>query len=82
VKNWRVAAIPFLRDEDIDDLPELVDRRVQIDPTSRDFEVGLIHEPPITGDVSARSRSVDEQRSEPLHPPIDGHMINLDATLG
>jgi hypothetical protein len=74
--------IPLLRDEDIDDLPELVDRPVQVDSTSRDFDVGLIHEPPITGDVSARSCSVDEQRSEPRHPPIDGHMINLDATLG
>ena len=31
--------IPFLGGEDIDDLAELVDRPVQIDPPSRDFDV-------------------------------------------
>jgi hypothetical protein len=31
--------IPFLRDEDVDDLAELVDRSVQIDPSPGDFEV-------------------------------------------
>ena len=30
--------IPFLRDEDIDDLAELVDRPVEVDPSPGDFD--------------------------------------------
>jgi hypothetical protein len=30
--------IPVLRDEDVDDLPELVDRAVEVDPPSGDFD--------------------------------------------
>jgi hypothetical protein len=31
--------------------------------------------------MPARPGRVDQQRGEPLHPSIDGDMINLDATL-
>jgi hypothetical protein len=64
--------IPFLRDEDVDDLAELVDRPVQIDPPPGHFDVRLIDKPPITGGVPARSCRVDQQRGEPLHPAVDG----------
>jgi hypothetical protein len=73
--------IPLLRDEDVDDLAELVDRPVQIDPSSGHFDVHLIDKPPITGGVPAGTRRVDQQRGEPLHPPIHAHVINLDAPL-
>jgi hypothetical protein len=71
--------IPFLRDEDVDDLTELVSRPVQIDPSSGDFDVCLIHEPSITGRVPAGSCRVDQQRCEPLRPPVHAHMIDLDV---
>jgi hypothetical protein len=32
--------------------------------------------------VSAGSRGVDQQRSEPLHPPVHRHVVNLDAAFG
>ena len=32
--------------------------------------------------VSARSCRIDQQRREPLHPAIDGHVIDVDTTLG
>jgi hypothetical protein len=54
---------------------ELVDRPIQIDPSPGDFDVRFVHEPPIPGSVSAGSGRVDQQRSEPLHPAIDGDMI-------
>jgi hypothetical protein len=50
--------------------------------TSRLAAHRLVDEPPITGYVSARPCRVDQQRSETLHPPIDGHVIHLDAPLG
>src|SRR3712207_3707502 len=46
---------------------------------SRDFNVRFINEPPIAAGAPAGSCGVDEQRSEPLHPPVDGHVINFDA---
>jgi len=29
-----------------------------------------------------RPGRVDQERREPVHPPIQGHVIDLDATLG
>ena len=34
--------IPFLCDEDVDDLAELIDRPIQIDPPPSDFYMGLV----------------------------------------
>jgi hypothetical protein len=31
--------------------------------------------------VPAGSCCVDEQRREPLHPPIDGHVVDIDTSL-
>jgi hypothetical protein len=56
--------IPFLCGEDVDDLAELVDRSVQVNPPAGDFDVCLIDEPPIPWGVPARPCGVDEQRGE------------------
>src|SRR5258708_4993757 len=32
--------------------------------------------------MPARPRGLDELRSEPLDPPVDGHMVDGDTTLG
>ena len=74
--------IPFFGDQDIDDLAILVDRPIQIDPTPGDFDISLINTPPITRRVPTGSGRLNQQRSEPLHPPVDRDMINLDAPLG
>ncbi len=66
--------IALLGDQDVDDLAELVDRPVQIDPSSGDFDVRFVDEPPITAGVPAGSSRVDQQRSEPLHPPVHTHV--------
>jgi hypothetical protein len=52
--------IPFLCDEDVNDLAKLVDRPVQIDPPPGDFDVRFVDEPPITGGVPAGLCCVDQ----------------------
>ena len=59
--------VPLRGDQHVDDLPELVDRPVQIDPPAGDLDVGFVNEPAISWDVSAWSCCVDEQGREPLH---------------
>jgi len=41
------------RDQDVDDLPGLVHRPIQIDPPSGDLDIGLVDEPAVTGGVSS-----------------------------
>ena len=49
---------------------------------SKNLDAGLIHEPAITDTVATRTYGVDHQRREALHPPIDRHVINVDAAFG
>jgi hypothetical protein len=74
--------IPMLRDEDVDDVAMLVDRPVQIDSASGHFHIGFIDEPPITRRMPARPGRINQQRGEPLHPAIDGDVVDRDAALG
>jgi len=74
--------VPPPRDHHVDDLAELVDRPVQIASASGDLHVRLIGKPPVTGSMPARPGRLHEQRAEPLHPPVDGHVVDLDAALG
>jgi hypothetical protein len=60
----------------------LIDRPVEIGPLSGDLQVGLVDEPPVPGNVAARPGRLDELRSEPLHPPVDGDVIDGDTPLG
>jgi hypothetical protein len=60
----------------------LVDRPVQVSPLAGHLDVRLIDEPPIARSVPARPGSLDELRSETLHPPVDGDVINTDTALG
>jgi hypothetical protein len=63
-------------------LTELVDRPVDVPPPARDLHIRLVHEPTIADGVAAGPGGVDEQRSEALHPPIQGDVVNFDPTLG
>jgi len=70
------------RDVHVDDLTMLVDRAVHVPPGPGHLHAGLVDEPPIPDRVAARPGRIDDQRSEPLHPPIQGDVIDLDPTLG
>jgi len=60
----------------------LIDRAVQIGPLAGHFDVGLIDEPPVTGEVTGWPGFLDELRGEALHPPVDGDVVDGDAALG
>ncbi|KQC37370.1 hypothetical protein UK82_15205 [Frankia sp. ACN1ag] len=67
--------------KDVDDLPDLVDRPVQVGPPAGDLDVGFVDEPPVSRAGSARPGSLDEQRSEPLDPAVDRGVIDGDAAF-
>jgi len=46
------------------------------------LHVRLVDEPPVTGRMAAGPGSFDELGGEPLHPPVDGDVINGDTALG
>jgi hypothetical protein len=68
--------------EHIDDLPELIDRAVDIAPPASDLHIRLVHRPAISHSVSTRAGSLGQQRHEPKHPSIHRDVVDLDATLG
>jgi len=70
------------RQPDVYDLPGLVDCPVQVRPPTVDLDVGLVDEPAVTRHVTARPRSLDELRGEPLNPPVDRDVIDVHSPLG
>ena len=69
------------RDIHVDDLAVLIDGPIHVPPLPGDLHVGLVDEPTITDRVAAWPRRVGEERREPLHPAVDGGVIDLDPTL-
>ena len=47
-----------------------------------DLQVGLIDMPAISHDVRSSPSGLRELRREPLDPPVDAHVIDLDAAFG
>jgi hypothetical protein len=74
--------VPPRGDEHVNDLAELIDRSVPVPPLPGDLHIGLIHEPAISYSVPAGSGGLGQQRREPVHPPVDGDVVNLDTALG
>ncbi|ETA03772.1 hypothetical protein CcI156_07645 [Frankia sp. CcI156] len=68
--------------QDVDDLPVLVNRPVQIGPPAGDLDVGLVDEPSVPGSVPTRPGRFGQQGRKALHPPVDSHVINQEAALG
>jgi hypothetical protein len=69
-------------DKYVDDLPELVDRPIDVAPLPTHLDVGLIDLPAAADRVSAGPGGVGQQRREAHHPPVDGGVVDLDAALG
>ena len=51
--------VSLLAGQDVDDLPVLVHRPIQLDPPSGDFDLGFVDEPPVAGGVSAGPGGVE-----------------------
>jgi hypothetical protein len=62
--------VPPGRRVHVDDLPELVDRTVEVHPPAGDLDVGLVHVPAVTDPVPGEPGGVGQQWSEPLHPAV------------
>jgi hypothetical protein len=77
-----VRGVAAGRDQHIDHLAVLVDRSVEVAPAARNFDISLVHEPPVTGCASGWSGGVDELRSEGLHPSVHRDVVDGDAALG
>jgi hypothetical protein len=73
------VGIAAFGNQNVDDLTMLIDSAVELSPAPGDLHIGLVDEPPIAGGVPGRTGGVDELRRERLHPPVDGHMVDLDA---
>ena len=74
--------VASLRDVHVDHLAMLVDRPVEVGLDPGDLDVGLVDEPAIAGQMPVGPRCIDQQWREPLHPPVEGDVVDLDATLG
>jgi hypothetical protein len=66
----------------VDDLPELVDRPVQVAPLAVNFHIGFVDLPSVAGHVPAGSGDLDERRGKPAHPPVHAGVVDRDATFG
>jgi hypothetical protein len=77
----RSSQITLPGHEHVDDLPVLVNGPIDVPPGPGDLHVGLIDKPVTTHDVAARPSRVDEQGREPLNPPEQGHVVNLDTAF-
>jgi hypothetical protein len=80
-KNRRAALPSRWADKDIDDLAELVDGAVHVAPPAGDLHIGLIHVPAVPDGVPTGPGGLGEQRREPLHPAVDGDVVDLNAPL-
>src|SRR5829696_4911290 len=69
-------------DEHVDDLAELIDRSVHIPPPAGDLHIGLVGPPAVANGVPAWAGGLGQQGREPLHPPVDGDVVDLDTPLG
>jgi hypothetical protein len=69
-------------DEHVNDLPELVDRSVDIAPLPGHLHLGFVDLPAVTDGVPTRPSGLGQQRREPQHPPVDRDVVNLDPALG
>jgi hypothetical protein len=81
-ESARGGQIPLLRDQDVNDLAELVDRSVQIDPPAADLDIRFVDKPTIAWGMPAWAGRINQQWSEPVHPAINRDVIDIDAPFG
>jgi hypothetical protein len=53
----------------------------QVVPSPSDLDVGLIDVPAVPDDVLTGPSRLRDLRREPLDPPVDAHVVDLDAAL-
>ena len=76
------ARVATRSDEHVDDPAELIDRAVQVAPLASNLQVGLVDLPAVADGMPAGPSGLGQQRREPLDPPINGDVVDLNAAFG
>jgi hypothetical protein len=66
----------------VDDLPDLVDRPVDLAPLTGHLDVSLVYPPAVPDTVAARAWRRRQQRRQALYPAENADLVTLDAPLG
>jgi hypothetical protein len=45
-------------------------------------DIGLVDLPAVADAMAAGPGGLGQQRREPMHPPVDGDVVDLDAAFG
>lgn len=77
----RGSGVAFPRNEYVYDLAVLIERSAHVPPGAGDLHAGLVNEPPVANSVATGTGSVNDQRGEPLHPSVQGGVVDSDAAL-
>jgi hypothetical protein len=59
----------------------MIDCSVHVAPLPCDLHIGVIHGPAISYSVPAGPGDLGQQRREPLHPPVDSDVVDLDPSF-
>jgi hypothetical protein len=81
-ESTRGGQIPLPGDQDVNDLAELVDRSVQIDPPTADLDLRFVDTPAIAWGVPAGPGRINQQWGEPAHPAINRDVVDLYSAFG
>ena len=82
-ESLRCLGVAGRREIEIDRVPELVHRPVQIRPLAADLDVGLVDAPtPRLRPAPLPAQTFLHLRRETLHPTIDRGVVDRDAALG
>jgi len=74
-------SVALKSDEHVDDLPELVDRAIDVAPLPSDLHIRLVHLPAAPDAVPTWPGGFGQQRREALDPPVDGDVIDCHSAL-
>src|SRR5436309_670188 len=66
----------------VDDLPELVDRPVDVAPPTGHLDVSLVDPPAVPDAMPAWACRPRQQRREALHPAEDADVVDLHSAFG
>jgi hypothetical protein len=75
------VSVPAGWNQHVDDLPVLVDRPVDVAPHAVDLDLRFVDVPSIAGRLAAEPGGVGQQRGEPPHPPVHGHLVDFDPSF-
>ena len=74
-------SVALRSDEYVDDLPELVDRAIDVPPPPSDLHLRLVHLPAVPEAMATWPGGVGRQRREALDPPGDGDVVDCHSAL-